>query len=349
MTQVHPVIETNDARPRAGIDHVLWMNASTVKLVFDRELALSSQRDAFAALGSGTARTPRKISTLNPDGSSVALTYTAQLSSDAGPVTKFTAIHPLNATRGLPTISAVVLALDATTGRLVGVLDGTTITTKRTAAASALAIETLATADADVLTLFGYGVQAREHAYAIAATRALRELRVVGRRHSESIALATELTQTLGVLTRVFADVEAAVRGSSIIVTCTTSRAPLFSADWVDQGALIVSIGSFEPDRHEVGQDVIARADLIVVDEVSTALEHAGPVILAIENGTIDRSELLGLSECLAGAGRGRQSDDEVVFYNTTGLGIQDAAAAGAIIERAESRGLGIRLEGLEH
>ncbi|WP_404436553.1 ornithine cyclodeaminase family protein [Microbacterium aerolatum] len=328
-----------DIRRPPSADDVLWLNATEVSALFDHSAAFDSQRAAFQALGSGTASNPDKIVTPNPDGSSLALTYTSQLSATTGPVTKFTAVHPLNRRAGLPTISAVVLALDASTGGLAAVLDGTTITTRRTAAASAFAIETLARDDADVLALFGYGVQAREHVHAIAASRPLREVRVIGPRRSAGESLAAEITADLGIAARAHVDPERAVRGASIIATCTTSRTPLLSAEWLDAGALVLSVGSFEPERHEVGQDVVMLADRVVVDDVVTALAHAGPIMAAVSGGLLSASELTGLGEIAVGARPGRSSPDEIIFYNTTGVGVQDAAAAWSIIERAKARG----------
>ncbi|MBB5137451.1 ornithine cyclodeaminase/alanine dehydrogenase-like protein (mu-crystallin family) [Thermocatellispora tengchongensis] len=97
------------------------------------------------------------------DGESLTLTYTAQMSRETGPVMKFTSVYPANTAAGLPLISAVVVALDPGTGRTAAILDGTTITTRWTAAASALAVTELSDPDATVLTILGSGVQAREH------------------------------------------------------------------------------------------------------------------------------------------------------------------------------------------
>lgn len=334
-------MSSNRLSTEGGCPPPLWLDTHAVGEIFTRELALQSQRTAFAALGAGTAVMPGKLVTPSPSGESMALTYTAQLSADSGPVTKFTAVHPRNPERGLPTITATVIALDADTGCVSAVLDGTTITTRRTAAATALAVSVLANEGPTTLTVFGYGVQAREHVLAVAAVRQLTSVHVAGRDAEKARALELELNTHLGIAPEPQLDAETAVRASTLVILCTTSHDPVIEAAWIRAGSLVVSVGSFEPDRHEVGTDTIARADVVVVDDPETASVHAGPIIAALETGTLERASLLGLGHCIVGSAVARISVQQIVFYNSTGLGIQDAAAAWAIIYVARIRGVG--------
>jgi len=134
-----------------------------------------------------------------------------------------------------------------------------------------------------------------------------------------------------------------AVKTADIVLLCTTSSTPVIEDAWVADGTTVVSIGSFAPDRHEVPQDLVRRAR-IVVDDVASALTDAGPVVRAIEDGTRRATDLVGLGDVLTGRARGRSADDEVVYYNSVGLGIQDAAAAQYILSTARAAGIGTEL-----
>jgi ornithine cyclodeaminase len=93
-----------------------------------------------------------------------------------------------------------------------------------------------------------------------------------------------------------------------------------------------------------VGLDVLAEAGTVVVDHRPAALEHAGPVIQALAAGLLGEADLVELGEVATGRHPGRQGPDDLVFYNSLGLGVQDAAAAWAIVERAGRQGVGTRL-----
>jgi ornithine cyclodeaminase len=99
----------------------------------------------------------------------------------------------------------------------------------------------------------------------------------------------------------------------------------------------VVSVGSFEPDRAEVDAEVIRRAATVVVDDVATAVGHAGPVVTALADGMLAAEDLVPLGAVLAGDRVGRTTASDVVFYNSVGLGVQDAAAAWAVIRAARA------------
>jgi ornithine cyclodeaminase/alanine dehydrogenase-like protein (mu-crystallin family) len=106
----------------------------------------------------------------------------------------------------------------------------------------------------------------------------------------------------------------------------------------------VISIGSIAPDRSEVGLGVLAAAGTVVVDHRPAAVDHAGPVIQALAAGLLGEADLVELGEVVAGRHPGRREPDELVFYNSLGLGVQDAAAAWAIVERAGRQGVGTRV-----
>jgi ornithine cyclodeaminase len=224
----------------------------------------------------------------------------------------------------LATIHALVIAFDPVTGRPVAAMDGGAVTTLRTAAGSALAVDLLAVPDADVLAVIGSGVQARAHVRAVSRIRRLSDVRVWSPSHRREQA-ASELSAELGLPVRAVDSAVDAVTGAGIVATCTLSREPVVRGSWLAAGATVVSVGSFEPSRREVDADVVRRAAAVVVDDPETAAGHAGPLI----DADVD---LVPLGDVVTGLRAPRTSPEDVIFYNSTGLGVQDAAAAWAVV-----------------
>jgi len=155
------------------------------------------------------------------------------------------------------------------------------------------------------------------------------------------LAGQAELAGSAGLAVGAASSAEEAVRGADLVACCTTSFTPVLDAGWLAAGATVISIGSFAPDRCEVPAELVARAAAVVVDDVAAALEDAGPIVAAARADPGFASRLIPLGSVVAGLRVARQSDSDVVYYNSVGLGVQDAAAALAIVDaaRAENRG----------
>ncbi|RJQ81966.1 ornithine cyclodeaminase family protein [Pseudonocardiaceae bacterium YIM PH 21723] len=309
------------------------ISADKVGEVLTPQLAIESQRAAFQALGRDEVDLPHKIMHPSRFGDGVAFAYLSRMSAGTGAVAKIGSVHPGNAELGLPSISATVLAMHPVTGRPFALLDGTVISTVRTAAASAVAADELAVPGPARLGLLGSGVQARAHAMMLAEVRPLTEILVWSPREVSRTATADELTRELGIPARAVATPREAVTDAGLVVTCTLSKQPVLEAGWLADGATVLCIGSFEPDRHEVGTDVLRRAGLVAVDDVHTAVGHTGPVMAALADGTLAEADLAGLGALLNGERPGRSGPKDVVFYASVGLGVQDAAAAWAVLD----------------
>ncbi|KOG42880.1 ornithine cyclodeaminase family protein [Streptomyces resistomycificus] len=320
-------------------DDVLFLSARQVARLLDPDTAIASQRAAFTALGTGGADLPGKIMHPSRFDDSVVFAYVSRLSADSGAVAKFGSVNPGNAAAGLPTVHAVVTVLDPVTGRLAAVLDGTTVTTLRTAAASAVAVDALAGPDAADLAVLGSGTQGLAHARAIARVRGLKSVRLWSPTPQHRIRAAESLTVELGLPVEPADSAEAAVRGASLVAACTLSAAPVVRGPWLEPGCTVVSVGSFEPTRREVDAEVVRRArdhGAVVVDDPQTAAGHAGPVVAALREGLLTPDDLVPLGAVLTGRRTARTGPEDVVYYNSVGLGIQDAAAAWAVVEAAK-------------
>ncbi|MFJ4926700.1 ornithine cyclodeaminase family protein [Streptomyces sp. NPDC088736] len=316
----------------------LYLSREQVVELLDTDAAIASQRAAFTALGDGTAELPGKIMHPSRFDDSVVFAYLARLSADTGAVAKFGSVNPGNAGAGLPTVHAVINALDPVTGRLAAVMDGTAVTTLRTAAASAVALDALATADSAELGLLGSDTQALAHARAVARVRELRSVRVWSPHPGRRAEAARRLAAELGIAVEAAGTARDAVAGASMVAACTLSRTPVVRGEWLAPGCTVVSVGSFEPTRSEVDAEAVRRAAAVVVDDPVTAAEHAGPVVEALARGVLTPDDLIPLGGVLTGGRTARTGPDDIVLYTSVGLGIQDAAAAWAVIDAARAR-----------
>lgn len=308
-----------------------------VRRLLTLDAAIESQRACFRALGSGEAVLPARLLVEGAE-ESMAFCYAARLRPDAPAVSKFGSVNPGNAAAGLPVVNAAVLVLDPATGMPAALMDGTSVTEIRTAAASAVAAEALAPR-ARTLAVLGTGVQGLAHARAITRTHALDEIRVWGRDTRRREEAAAALTAELDTTVVAAGSAEAAVRGADLVALCTTSTTPVIETAWCAPGTTVISVGSFAPDRHEYAQDLLTTAGAVVVDDLETAEEHAGPVAQALREGTLERDAVATLGEVLVGARPGRGSAEEIVLYNSVGIGAQDAAAAGVLLDLARGSG----------
>jgi ornithine cyclodeaminase len=236
-----------------------------------------------------------------------------------------------------------VLLLDATTGRTLAIMEGNWLTAMRTGAVSGLATDLLARQDADVLALFGAGTQAVTQVLAIHTVRPLREVRVVNRSDEHYSQLVAKL-QTMLHIRRATSSGEA-LAGASLVACATTSRQPLFSRNEVEAGTHINAIGAFTPEMCEVDAETLAHAR-IVVDRREAALTEAGDLLQALAAGLIPGPETwIELGDLVTGKQVGRRTKDEVTFFKSVGVAVQDVAAALYVYRKARELKMGIEVE----
>jgi ornithine cyclodeaminase len=302
-----------------------FFDAAQVAALLPPPAARRSQETAFRCLGNGVADLAERLILPGTGGDALAFCYAARLRPGTPPVCKFGAVAAGNRARGLPSVHAVMLALDPVTGAPLAVFDGEALTALRTPAASVVAVESLS-AGPRVLAILGCGVQGRAHLRAFADAGPLAEVRLWD--HTPGTA---ERALDPALPTRLATSARDAVDGADTVVTCTSAAEPVLAHDWLAPGATVVSIGSFAPDRCEID---VSRADAVVVDHAPTALRQAGPIIAAVAAGTLTPDRLVELGDVLATGRVVRRRPTDILYYNSVGLGVQDAAAACAILER---------------
>jgi len=255
-------------------------------------------------------------------------------------------VFPDNPHRGLPTISAVVVLLSAETGQPLAIMEASYLTALRTGAASGVATRYLARHDSYVLGVFGAGGQAATQVQAVAAVRPVERVVVYDCVRDRTERFIQETAARLpGITFEAASDPCDAVREADIIVTATTSRTPVFSGELVRPGTHINAIGSFTPEMQEMGEDTLLRVTKIVVDSWEAASEEAGDLIVPLRRGTLTKDDVYGeLGEIVLGNKPGREREDEITYFKSVGLAIQDVAVAALVYRRAREKGVGTAL-----
>jgi ornithine cyclodeaminase/alanine dehydrogenase-like protein (mu-crystallin family) len=297
--------------------------------------AISAVADGFAALSSGQATVPVRLSVpLRHDG--VALTMPAAMTDASCYSVKVVSVVPRNTLTGRPVVMATVLLGDAGTGELLALIDGTALTALRTGAAGGVAARALSRSNAGRVALFGAGAQARTQLLALAAVRPVTEVRIVSRDPAHGAALRAWAAgeRALATIAIHSATAKDAVAGADIVVTATSSHAPVFQGAWLADGVHVTAVGSFTPDMRELDDETL-RGARIVVDQRAAALAEAGEL-----RGRRD-DEIVELGEILAGRVPGRSNDHERTIFKSVGNAIQDLVVAARAYERARALGVG--------
>jgi ornithine cyclodeaminase/alanine dehydrogenase-like protein (mu-crystallin family) len=241
----------------------------------------------------------------------------------AGVGIKLLSVAPDNPAGGLPRIQGVYVLLDATTLAPVALVDGPSLTNRRTAALSALAVRHLAPAEVETLAVFGTGPQAWAHVQAIAQVRPLDKVVVVGRSMNRATALADRI-EGLGLAIRVGTPDD--VAEADVIACCTSAADPLFDSSLLRREATVVAMGSHSPLAREVDTGLVRRAT-VVVETRDAAMAEAGDILLAIADGVPIEIAVDGdLSELVSG--KVRVSPGTPRLFKSVGQGWSDVVVA---------------------
>jgi alanine dehydrogenase len=297
---------------------------------------------AFVSAAKGEAVAPPAAALHVPNGSFHAK-GAALLGKGAVTAIKVNGNFPGNpATNGLPTVQGVIYLADAGNGRPLAVMDSIEVTINRTAAATTLAARHLARPDSRIATICGAGVQGRIQLIAIAAAARLERVNIWDAEAEPAEHLAREMSSTLKLDIRATADLSV-TRESDIIVTCTSARRAFLTPDLVRSGTFIAAVGADNSDKQEIDPALYA-ASLAVVDSLEQAAE-IGDLHHALAAGAVTTDHVHAtLEEILAGTKPGRRDATAITLFDSTGMGLQDVAAAAAIYRRALAAGAGTRL-----
>jgi ornithine cyclodeaminase/alanine dehydrogenase-like protein (mu-crystallin family) len=307
---------------------MLVLSKHDVEALLSPPAMLDALSAGFLAYSTGHASVPPRTAARAPAGLLGAMPGWV---ADRGFALKAVSVFPDNGERGLPTHQGVITLFDEHDGSLLSVMDGEYITAMRTGGGAAVATRVLARDDAKVLAILGAGVQGYSHLATVPLVRDFSTIRICSRDAGRAAALAATDPRCV-----VISGFEAAIRGADVVCCCTDAREPITRYEWFDAGTHVTSVGgTFGP---EVDAETVRRGSVFV--EWKGAAENAPPAGAHELQGR-DPSTVTEVGAVIAGLAPGRQRDDEITVYKSTGSGFQDAVVARVVYDAAVAAGVG--------
>ncbi len=328
---------------------MLLLTADDVRKALPMKEAIEAMKNAYASLSNGKAVVPLRTRLSIPNSEAISLFMPAFVNSQQGDALaiKVVSLFPTNPARGLAYIQAAVLVFDPQTGQTIALLEGSSLTAIRTGAAGGAAIDLLARQDSKVAAIFGAGAQARTQLEAACTARPIETVFLYARNAEKAHALASEM-KSKGFARQEFRVAQSpkeATEHADIICTATTSSRPVFDDKDVKPGTHISAVGSYTPEMQEVPAETLQRAK-VFVDSRSASLEEAGDLIQPIRAGLFDETHICGeLGEVVLGYRPGRESAEEITYFKSVGIAVQDAMAAQVALTNAHKMNIGTEVD----
>lgn len=328
---------------------MLLLTAEDIRQALPMNEAIEAMKSAYASLSSGTAVVPLRTRLPLPNSDALSLFMPAFVRSQDGNAlaVKVVSLFPTNPARGLAYIQAAVLVFDPETGRAIALLEGSSLTAIRTGAAGGAAIDLLARPESKVVAVFGAGAQGRTQLEAACTARHIETAFILDPNPEKTRAFAEEMKgkDLIPQDIRIAESAREAIEQADIICTATTSGKPVFEDSHVKPGTHISAVGSYTPDMQEVPAETLLRAR-VFVDSRSASLEEAGDLIQPMQAGLFEESHICGeLGEVILGQIMGRQSQDEITYFKSVGIAVQDAMAAQVALTNARKMNIGTEVD----
>ena len=324
---------------------VLIVSQPEVALLLPMQECMSAMAEALETLARGEAILPLRQVLLLPGGIGAFAVMPAYLGSPRAIGVKAITVFPGNHGTEYDSHQGAVLLFESERGRLLAIMDASSITAIRTAAVSGVATRLLAREDAGDLAILGTGVQARTHLEAMLLARRIRRVRVFSRDPDQVRVFAERAAKRHGIAVEAAPRARDAVAGADIICTTTSSGEPVLLGEWIAPGAHVNAVGASLPTARELDTAAVVRSRLFV-DRRESALNEAGDFLVPRREGAIGDDHIRAeIGEVLLGSRPGRQSPDEITLFKSLGLAIEDVASAHLIHANALKVGVGTWVE----
>jgi ornithine cyclodeaminase len=326
---------------------IIVLKESDISSIITMSDIISADKEALSIYSSKQSIIPLRTNIDIPQYNGQCLFMNGYASPAKALGVKIVSVYPNNINKNITSVPATMVLVNAETGFVNALMDGTYLTRLRTGAISGLATDILARKDSKILALFGTGGQAITQLEAILTVRKIELVKVFDISFERAINFAKKMTE---LYSKKFNNVEIiavkssdeAVENADIITTVTTSKKPVFSAQKIKSNVHINGVGSYTPDMCEIPEEILVRANKIFVDTKDGAINESGDLIQPIKKGLIKVDKINGeLGEVINGIIKGRESDEEMTFFKTTGSAILDLVAAQKIYEIAKERKIG--------
>ena len=307
--------------------------------VYDRENVASSLqygiliealRKAFSSKITAPERAQHTIKNKNGSDATLLLMPAWKIGEHIG--IKIVSVFPENTTNNMNAVHANYFLMNANDGKPVAVMDGTELTLRRTACASALAADYLVNKNVDTLLMIGTGNLAPHMIKAHCVVRNYSRILIWGRNEEKAERLALSLNiKDKEILAK--NDLKEALNVADVISCATLTQKPLIMGDWIKPGQHLDLVGAFTPDMAEADSKAIAKSK-VVVDTYEGALSESGELINAIKEGRIKKEHILSdLRELVLEEKKIRKDSNDITLFKSVGTALEDLAAAELVIE----------------
>lgn len=322
---------------------MLFLNKENIIDSFTMRDAMDACNESLRLYSEGKASVPLRtnINVAKQEGQSLYMPAYVEADKDALGV-KIVSVYPKNIEKNIPSVPATMVTLDAETGMVSAILDGTYLTQLRTGAVQGAATELLAREDAEIGALIGTGGQAEGQLWAMLTARPLKVVRIFDIDFERASAFAKEMEAKYGVEMIPCKESKECVEGADVITSVTTSKRPTFSAEWVKEGAHINGVGAYTPEMCEIPKEIIKKASTVIFDTMDGVLKEAGDFIQPLKEGYVSEDHYNGeLGQLALGQIVGRQNAKEITIFKTVGSAVLDVYVANQIVEKAKEKNLG--------
>ncbi|MBA7537400.1 Delta(1)-pyrroline-2-carboxylate reductase [subsurface metagenome] len=293
---------------------------------------LKAVEHAFKLKAEGKAIMPPKLYLNLPQYQGDFRAMPAYIDGSAG--VKWGSVYPNNRKRNLPTVMATIILCDPENGRPLAIMDGTYITAMRTGAAGGVAVKYLARRESSVIGMIGAGRQAETQLLAISQVLPrIDEVKVFDKQKDVSLRYVQEMGAKLNTDIRLAETIGEATEADIVVMT-TPSRKPIVKKEYIRLGTHINAIGADAKGKQELEADLLMAAK-VIVDDVEQA-SHSGEINVPLSNGLIEVNDIYGtLGEIVTNTKKGRENDEDITIFDSTGLAILDIICAKLTYERA--------------
>ena len=319
---------------------MLLIKKSELKGLVSMKEAINAVEDAFKKHAIGKSVYPTKIQFNLPGQLWEWWAFMPCYVEGIGLGIKVISDYPGNKKSGRPTISAINVLCDESDGKIKAVMDGTYLTAIRTGALGGIAAKYISRKDSEVVGVIGCGVQGRAQLEGVAQVRELKRVLVYDVNKAAVDSFKRDMKAKLKVDVEE-TDAENLAKNSDIIITATSSRAPVLLGEWVGNGTHINSIGAHTPDARDLDYHLIKKAKIVI--DSPDALK-SGDLKNPLEDLFIKPDELTEIKDVINGK-KIRKDIDDVTLFKSVGTAIQDVAMASLVYKKAEAMGLGTEVD----
>ena len=294
------------------------------------EILIEALRKAFSSKITAPERVQHTIKNKNGSDATLLLMPAWKIGEHIG--IKIVSVFPENTTNKMNAVHANYFLMNANDGKPVAVMDGTELTLRRTACASALAADYLVNKNVDTLLMIGTGNLAPHMIKAHCVVRNYSRILIWGRNEEKAERLALSLNiKDKEILAK--NDLKEALNVADVISCATLTQKPLIMGDWIKPGQHLDLVGAFTPDMAEADSKAIAKSK-VVVDTYEGALSESGELINALKEGRIKKEHILSdLRELVLEEKNIRKDSNDITLFKSVGTALEDLAAAELVIE----------------